>query len=70
MIDTFVSSGVFKVFKGRRAWPPLFRAPIEVFYAKIFLSFGEKLIIHSYNPTKEIMRKYSAFKRTHSSYNV
>jgi len=39
-----------------------------VFHAKIFLVFGEKLIIHSYDDTpKQIISKYSAFKGAHTS---
>jgi len=49
-----------------------FHGPLEVIYAKNLLIFGEKLfIIHSYNTPKQIVSKYSAFKRApNSNYNV
>jgi len=49
----------------------LFQGPLEVFYAKIFLIFDEKRIIHSYKTEKQIISKYFAFRISHkSNYNV
>jgi len=57
-------SGVFK--EGSEALaspPPLLGPPLDMFSAKIFLTFGEKLIIHSCNIfQKKIISKYSHFK--------